>query len=329
MNKILIIRFSSIGDIVLTTALIRGIKSRHPYSQIHYLTKAQYAVLINTNPYVNKLILFNGSLSTCIHNLRKEKYDVIIDLHNNLRSLLIKSFLSAKSYSFEKLNLQKWLLTNFKINNMPDQHIVERYINTADPIGVNMDNKGLDFFIEENAYKSLNKKIKSLDENGLCFCIGGQHETKKLPIEKIINLCSHLKHKVYLIGGKEDYLNGEKIKISCKNVINTCGSLSIMESAALIDSTQLIITHDTGMMHIAAALKKKIVSIWGNTTPIFGMYPYMPKERHKYVIIENSELECRPCSKIGFQSCPMGHFMCMNSHDTVLIKKSVEKLLNK
>ena len=221
MNKILIIRFSSIGDIVLTSALIRGLKSRHPNSQIHFLTKSQYAILMKSNPYVDKLILFNGSLSKCINALRREKYDVIIDLHNNLRSFLIKSFLNAKNYSFEKLNLQKWLLTNFKINKMPDQHIVDRYINTADPIGVNIDNKGLDFFIEDSAYISLNNKIKLLDKTGVCFCIGGQHETKKLPVEKIINLCSHIKHKIYLIGGKEDYKNGEKIKTSCENVINT------------------------------------------------------------------------------------------------------------
>ncbi len=262
------------------------------------------------------MILLDDSLKDCIIKLRNEKYDAIIDLHNNLRSFIIKLALNIKSYSFNKLNFKKWLYTNFKINKLPDKHIVDRYIETSDKIGIAHDNEGI---------KNL---IPDIDDDFICFCIGGQHFTKKLPIRKIINICEHINKPILLIGGPDDKETGDKIASVCKNTINTCGKFSIHQSAFLINRSALLITHDTGMMHIASALNKKIVSIWGNTVPGFGMYPYMPKNRDKYKIIEKKGLKCRPCSKIGFDQCPKDHFRCMNEIDTISIVKAIEVFLN-
>jgi len=112
-----------------------------------------------------------------------------------------------------------------------------------------------------------------------------------------------------LLGGKEDFDNGERVLIELQNsILNTCGKLNLNQSASLLKKASYVFSHDTGLMHIAAAFRKEVFSIWGNTIPAFGMYPY----RTKYHSLENTQINCRPCSKIGFDKCPKGHFKCMN-----------------
>ncbi|MCU0325258.1 MAG: glycosyltransferase family 9 protein [Spirosomaceae bacterium] len=308
MAKFLIIRFSSIGDIILTSPVVRCIKQQIPNAEVHFVTKKQYGGLLENNPNIDKYFLLDKSLNLLIKNLKSENYDFIIDLHNNLRTSIIKFRLGVKSYSFDKLNWQKWLLVNFKINTMPNKHIVDRYLETVSDFGVKNDNKGLDFFIPKNISNPL-----SLEPNSyVAFAIGGQHNTKKLPNHKIIELCSKIDKKIVLLGGKEDELNGaEIVKQVGEKVINFCGKCSLNQSAEIVRHADYVISHDTGMMHIAAALKKKTISIWGNTIPEFGMYPYQTE----FKVIENKQLGCRPCSKIGYEKCPKGHFKCMQDLD--------------
>ncbi|MEQ9415680.1 MAG: glycosyl transferase, partial [Cyclobacteriaceae bacterium] len=129
--KILIIRFSSIGDIVLTTPVIRVLKTQVDNAEIHYATKARFAGLLKENPYVDKLHLLDDKLGLLITDLKREKFDHIIDLHNNLRTRIIKFSLGVKSSSFNKLNWEKWLMVNLKINKLPSLHIVDRYLQAA------------------------------------------------------------------------------------------------------------------------------------------------------------------------------------------------------
>src|SRR5450432_3091242 len=118
--KFLIIRFSSIGDIVLTSPVIRCLKQQVPDAEIHFLTKQDYRGLVSDNPYVDKVIVLGSSWDLMMHQLQDEQYNYIIDLHHNLRTLRIKKALvTAKHFSFNKLNIQKWLLTAFKINKLP------------------------------------------------------------------------------------------------------------------------------------------------------------------------------------------------------------------
>ena len=144
--KILIIRFSSIGDIVLTTPVIRCIKQQLPNVEIHYLTKRNFKSILSSNPNIDKLHLLEETLSATISSLKAEKFDLIIDLHHNLRTLIIKIKLGVKSSSFDKLNWQKWLLVNLKINRMPDVHLVDRYFATVRFLGVKNDEKALDYY---------------------------------------------------------------------------------------------------------------------------------------------------------------------------------------
>jgi len=324
--KILIIRFSSIGDIVLTTPVIRCLKKQLPGNEIHFITKKQFQPVLEHNPYVDKLWLIEKEIDEVIKDLKKEKYDHIIDLHHNLRSLRLKLKLTGKKTSFRKLNVEKWLMVNFKINKLPDQHIVDRYMETISGLNVKNDNAGLDYFLVQTDEVEI-KSIPSSHQNGyIAFAIGAQYNTKKLPVEKIISICRKIDQPVVLLGGKEDADTGETIKNEVgENIYNACGKYSLNQSASLTQQSKMVITHDTGLMHIAVAFGKKIISVWGNTIPEFGMYPYIPGKENFYKIAEVNGLPCRPCSKIGFSECPKKHFKCMREINEELIVQWVKE----
>ena len=326
--KVLILRFSSIGDIVLTTPVVRTLKTQLDHAQIHYATKIQYQDILAANPYIDKIHLLNESLTDLIQELKREKFDFIVDLHHNLRTFLIKSVLEAKSFSYDKLNIEKWLMVNLKINKLPNIHIVDRYMETVQSLGIKMDALGLDYFIPEKDEVPGEWLPEEFQKEYVVYAIGAQHATKKLPLNRMIELCDRINRPLILMGGKEDFETGEGIaqffektpnnsrdeqtllEMNKKTVIyNACGKFNINQSASIVKKSMCVFTHDTGMMHIAAAFKKEVFSIWGNTIPSFGMYPY----RTRFTVLENNKLDCRPCSKIGFQKCPKGHFKCMNS----------------
>lgn len=308
--KILILRFSSIGDIVLTSPVVRCLKQQLPNAEIHFATKNKFNSLLQYNPYIDKIHALNDSIFELIHELKKEKFDVIIDLHNNLRTSIIKTFVGAKSYSFNKLNFEKWLMVNFKINRLPNIHIVDRYLAPAQKLGIKNDGNGLDFFIsKEDDNFGLN--YFQTNNSYIAFAIGGQFATKKLPKQKLLEIILQQNKKVVLLGGKEDELVADYILSQTKNTESFCGKISLHQSAALIKYADLVLTHDTGLMHIAAAYQKKINIFWGNTIPQFGMYPYL-KNTSDFKNFEVQNLSCRPCSKIGYAKCPKQHFNCMN-----------------
>lgn len=310
-TKFLILRFSSIGDIVLTTPVVRCLKQQYPGAEVHFCTKEAYRSLIADNPYIDKHYYLDKSLNELIGQLRAEKYDYIIDLHNNLRTRLIKlGLMGVKAFTFEKLNWRKWLYVQLKINTLPSVHIVDRYMATVQTLGVKNDEKGLDFIIPYKDIVEPEWLPSSHRPAFVAYAIGGQHNTKKLPLPRMIELCRKINYPVVLLGGKEDADNGNAIEqaLGSQWVYNACGKYNLNQSASLLQQSKLVFSHDTGLMHIAAALKKKVYSIWGNTTPQFGMYPY----KTSHLILENNALSCRPCSKIGYDQCPLKHFKCMN-----------------
>ncbi len=322
--KFLIIRFSSIGDIVLTTPVIRCLKEQVKDATVHFLTKKNYCGLVETNPHVDKVIVLNESWELMIHLLQNEDYDYIIDLHHNLRTWKVKHALhGVKSFSFNKLNVQKWLLTALKINRLPDVHIVDRYLQTLKKFGVVNDGKGLDYFIPEKDLIKVDDIPLTHSFGFIGVVIGAALNTKKLPIHKLKELCSQIDFPIILLGGKEDKMIGDEIaEVNDIKIYNSCGKFNLNESADLVQKANLIITHDTGLMHIAAAFKKKIISVWGNTVPQFGMSEYYGHETILNFRSELKELSCRPCSKIGYQKCPKKHFKCMELQnvETIALK---------
>lgn len=328
MQKILIIRFSSIGDIVLTSPVVRCLKMQLKDIEIHYLTKKSFASIPKANPYIDKVYSFDKieqPLQTIIKQLRSENYNIVVDLHKNFRSWYIAKKLGIKALVFDKINYQKWLLTQFKINKLPDTHIVDRYLDAVKPLRIKNDHKGLDYFIPILDYVPLQHvDTRLFPRQYLVFVIGAAHATKALPANKIKAICSFLKHElIVLIGGKGEIKTAKIIQEAGEHVINFCGQFNLHQSASIVDQARLVIAHDTGFMHIAAALKRPIISIWGNTVPAFGMYPYFPKNAPNFSIIEHKELGCRPCSKIGYKKCPKGHFKCMNELDNTNIADQI------
>lgn len=316
------------GDIVLASPVLRAIKTQLQGTEVHFLTHRKYAAVVNHNPYIDQIHFYENNMLGLIQRLRKEEFDCVIDLHHNLRSLGVKLGLMTRSFSFDKLNFKKWIYVNFKINKLPNLHIVDRYFKTVNSLGVIKDGEGLEFYIQEKDEVPMDWLPEPFQKQFVAVVIGGKYSTKRMPASKIIELCDRINKPIVLIGGKEEELVGQQIadffkkrddlpetEAILKNglgkkteVFNGCGKFNVGQSASLVKQSLVVFTHDTGMMHIAAAFKKQIYSIWGSTSPLFGMYPYQTK----FVIFENNKLSCRPCSKIGFNQCPKGHFKCMN-----------------
>jgi ADP-heptose:LPS heptosyltransferase len=329
LKKILIIRFSSIGDIVLTTPVVRCLKQQYPDSEIHYLTKKVFQPVLKANPYIHKIHMLEGDMNQLLSDLHSEGFDFVVDLHRNLRSRIVKLRLRKPSGTFSKLNREKWLLVNARINMLPDIHIVHRYFKAVEKLDVTYDNNGLDYFIPNDEKPDLKSVLPvEFHEKYLLAVVGGKHKTKQIPPSKMVEILNKASMPVVLAGGKEDIEQANQLmeKLSVPT-FNSCGKFSINESAWLVKKAQAVLSPDTGLMHIAAAFRKPLISMWGNTVPEFGMYPFLPShEQNKYRIHEVKGLNCRPCSKIGFERCPKGHFRCMNDIPAEEVISSIKSL---
>ncbi len=321
--KFLVIRFSSIGDIVLTSPVVRGLKQQVENAEVHYATKVKHACLVDSNPYIDKVHFLGNSLSDLMHELEEENFDYVIDLHQNFRSNKIRRRLRIKSFSLNKLNWHKMLMVRFKVNNLPNQHIVDRYLETLKIFDVKNDGKGLDYFIK-NGDGFKNAELPEPFQHGyVAFVIAGTYFTKKYPVGKVSKICQNIPFPVILLGGKKEYDEGEKVLSQSKgNVLNYAGKITLNQSASLVRDAKIVLTNDTGLMHVAAAFKKKILSFWGNTIPDFGMYPYLSDPASERLEIEG--LKCRPCSKLGYQKCPKKHFKCM---EDIEVNKAIDWIL--
>lgn len=311
--KILVIRFSSIGDIVLTTPVLRCIKKQLPQAQLHFVTKATFARVLQGNPYIDKLIVIEKEITEVLTELKDESYTHIIDLHNNLRSKRLKMALRAKAEAFNKRNVDKWLLVNLKLDKMPKTHIVDRYFEAAQKLlPIKNDGLGLDYFIPEADHVPISALPATYAKGYVALVIAATYFTKRIPPDKLIHLCQKLQLPIVLMGGAAELPLANLVAEAVGDkVFNACGKFNINQSASLVKQAKVVITPDTGLMHIAAAFNKKILSVWGNTVPEFGMVPYKPIDSSE--IFEVRGLGCRPCTKLGYNHCPKGHFKCMNN----------------
>ncbi len=329
--KFLVIRFSSIGDIVLTTPAIRCLKQQVANSEVHFLSKLSMKSVTLHNPYIDKFHYLNNDLDALIDELKQEKFDYIIDLHKNFRSYKIRLALKVKTFSYNKLSLQKFLLTKLAIDFIPRTHISVRCINALNKLGVVDDGKGLDYFIDEK------EKIKDNDIphahmfGFVAIVIGAAFHTKKLPVYKLKQLCAQIPFPIILVGGKEEFQEGNKIAAVDKvKIYNACGKFSLNESADIVRRAKCVISHDTGLQYIACAFQKPVFAIWGATSPKLCVEPFYGTSQpqlHKNILVEN--MPCQPCSNYGTKHCPLSHFRCMKDQDVKEIAKAVEMILKK
>ncbi|TSD66130.1 glycosyltransferase family 9 protein [Inquilinus sp. KBS0705] len=307
--KILVIRFSSMGDIIYTTPVVRCLKKQVPNAEVHFLTKPAFKYIYDNNPYVDKLLFLKPTLSETIADIKAEGYDHIIDLHNNLRTAIIKLRTGIHSSTYKKQTIRKWLSLKLNLKLVPPTHLVNRYLKAVQFLGVVNDGRPIDYYIKHDHHLATLLPA-SHQSQYIAFVIGATHFTKRMPNDKIINICRGLKYPVVLLGGDDVKANGQEIAAAIgPKIYNACGTTTLDESVFLVSKAESIIGFDTGLTHIAEAFNRPIVSVWGGTVPeLLGVQPYMVKD----VLVAGIDLYCRPCSKFGLEKCPLGHFKCMH-----------------
>ena len=345
-KKILVIRLSSLGDVILTLPFIKVIKEIFPDSEINYITKASYSEIIKFTPLIKKLIIVDDELNfKGLKELRKklsnEKYDLVIDLHNNLRTFYIKLFLRghARVISFKKFSIRKFLLVKFKINLMKDlPPIYVRYIQTLLKIpGISSDISRIgltqdlytDSQSKQNLEKILNENNIPIDKQLICIIPGSKHFTKTYPAENYVELIRKFdktKYSIILIGKGNDKVIIDSVKSKCdNNVYDFCNNLSLIELAELVKKCSIVIGGDTGPIHIAESLNIPLLMIVGSSVREFGFYT----QSKGAIVLENKNLKCRPCSHVGRDKCPKGHFKCMKEITSEMVWENLTPILSK
>ncbi len=327
--KFLIIRFSSIGDIVLTTPAIRCLKLQYPNAEIHFVVKKKFKSIVEHNPYIDQLHLLDDNLDELVATFKKIHFDYIIDLHKTLRSYLIRFKLRRPTLSFRKLSVEKFLMNRFRIDLLPKNiHIVERNINALAPLGIVNDNKPVDYFISPEDEIPISDLPSTFQKGYVAFVIGGQHFTKRLPTYKLIRICQNINLPIILLGGPEDTATGNEIEEKCSTtVFNACGKYSLGQSVSLLKNSKCVIAHDTGLMHISGAFNKNIISVWGGTSAShFGVWPYLNQNS---ILANVTGLSCQPCSNFGLKACPKKHFKCMVEQNENMIVSNTKVMYHK
>jgi len=344
-DKILIIRFSSLGDIILASPLIRVLRSTYPHAAIDFLAKAEYAGILKSNPHLSSVIeLKTGEfdeLRLLKREIRSRRYDIILDIHNSLRSRYVRFFSGARRVRVvRKFALARFLLIRFHWNlYRTTTSVADRYLETVHSFGVNNDAKGLELFVPEvvaaSASVIMSKLHISSGDRVLGMVPTARHFTKRWPAERFVEFGIRYvkkRHAKLLIFGSKDeaeycgdiaqMINAE---LGSAAAMNLAGKLTIVETAAVFDKCDIVVTNDSGLMHVAAARKKKIVAIFGSTVKELGFFPYSTES----IVVEQQNLSCRPCTHIGLEECPRGHFRCMKEIETNELLTATETLLGR
>ncbi len=323
-KKILVIRFSSLGDILLTTPFLRILHKKYPSAKIDFCIKKSFADVVKHNPNVNDSFSWQSDeeLKTLVAELVLNNYDFVIDLQNNFRSRKIVKKLGKKTFSFAKPNVRKFLLVQFKLNLLKNEKsIPERYVEVVPEL--EMDGMGLELFLPEN----INSEPIS-EKSVIGLAPGAFHYTKRWSIEYYAKLGNMLVNKGFTIaifGGKSDREICNSLQSKIENSIDLSSDNKLFQTASDMKKCKLIICNDSGLMHTATAVGVPVVSIFGSTVSEFGFAPFGVES----LIIENNNLSCRPCSHIGKATCKKKHFECIKKLTPQMVYNKVEKFMNK
>jgi heptosyltransferase-2 len=320
--RILVIRLSSIGDILLTSPVLRCLaKQFHGGAEIHYLTKEKFREAIEGNPYIARIHTFQVSVQEVLPQLESCGFDYVIDLHRNIRSAIVKKRLKLVSFTFRKQNFRKWCLVNLPGYRTPVRHVVSRYLDTLNAFGIADDGLGLDFPLADAPAQAFRGHYPGQGPY-IAWCLGGAHAGKRMAVPAVIDILRHIAHPVVLLGGKAEADMGAEIARAVPSAHNLAGLLSLPESAAALAQSALVVSGDTGMMHLAAALQRPLVSLWGCTTPSLGMAPWRPHADS--IMLAPHGRNRRPCSKLG-NSCKYGSVRCINRLESGEVAAAIEK----
>lgn len=319
--KFLIIRFSSIGDVILSTPLIRCLRTTYPDSEIDFLIKKEFSAVLSGNPHISNLLVFdksNGSkeLINMRQTIKQNKYTHIIDIQGNIRSVFIRTRSGAQVTGFSKRVFYRFLLIKLRINLYKEvKPVYLRYFEAVEKLGVKYDNKGTELFYAPSDKQQIKAELEKHEINTsqplLIIAPGAQWANKRWEPESFARvadkLAEHFHYNVVLLGGKGDVEICQKVQ---QFMSHTCfvvaGKPSLMQSAALISMADLVITNDTGMLHMTQALGISVVAVFGPTTKELGFFPIPTRSK-----VAETDIKCRPCTQKGLNSCPKTHFNCM------------------
>jgi heptosyltransferase-2 len=314
--KVLIIRFSSLGDIVLTFPITRAIHSWQEEAEIHFLTKPQFAPLFTYHPFVKRVIYKTASVNNVISLLKKEHYDYVVDLHAKLSSFIVKKRIGAsKTATYRKHHFYRWLMahTRFGKKLSPIRSTVDLYASALDRLGIpfSVDHQ-LELFLPPSPESVIAKFDLPATQFRVAIVPGAAHPTKQYPLEYYYELIRLIRSNdgahIVLLGNSDEKKLTESLAkdYSSTEVTDLAGKTDVMELACVLQSADIVISGDCGPMHVAAALEKPQIAIFGSTHPMLGFAPLNRK-----AIILQKDLACRPCTLHGREQCPQKHFRCM------------------
>ncbi len=344
VNKTLIIRLSSIGDVILASPLIRVLRKNFPTAQIDFLVKSAYAALVRYNPYLTNIIELDPAgglrhLRALRGRIRRERYDLVLDIQGNFRSVYLRRAVAPHLLTVRKRRLARFVLINFKWNvyrSAPPVSI--RYLEALLPYGIKDDSEGVEIFVPQEISDRVQGHLSKAGQHSagptIGICPGARHENKAWPPDRFAELALSLMKEeqatVLLFGGKEEWARckvvEERIQKECvagATILNLAGGFSILETAAAMDQCDVVVANDSGLLHLAAARKRKVVAIFGPTVREFGFFPYGTES----VVIEREGLYCRPCTHLGRRDCPEGHFRCMREISVQEVLSAVKAFL--
>lgn len=322
VNKILVFRLSSIGDIILTTALLRCLRNKYPEQQIDFLVKKQFADILKCVPFVSNVIVLDSKkgfseLRAIRNQLKQEHYDVVLDIHKNWRSMFVCNTIGANQvFRFNKHVFRRWILTTFHKDIYKEvRPVYLRFVDVAKEIGVETDGKFSELVVPTEIQIAtdiiLQQKGFDISKPAIALCPGASFKNKQWQPEKFAALAKQivceLHYQVVLLGGKSEIPLCEIIQKEEPTVVSFAGELDLSQSIAAFNRVQATVVNDTGMLHASEALGVPVVGIYGATARQFGYFPILPSSR----VAQIENLDCRPCTKMGKNTCPKGHFKCM------------------
>jgi ADP-heptose:LPS heptosyltransferase len=325
--KIIVVRFSSIGDIVLTSPVLRALATQCPGAEVHVATKACYTDLVRYSPHVAKVHGLQDNWHSFVAALRQERFDVLIDLHGSLRSWRLAQALRVTRHVYAKRAVKRWTLVRFKLDLLRGEHVVSRYFEAVRCLDIVDDGEGLELHVPPSRAVDRATLPATHRDGYTVLAIGATHATKRLPVHKLVALAREVRNPIVLVGGEGEVAAARAVTAAVGDrLYDAVGRFDLLGSASLIRGADAVIAHDSAAMHMASALRRPLVSVWGGTVPALGMgpYPQVPRPTVRFAQVQG--LDCRPCCKIGRPACPRGHFACMERQDVAEIARLAEEV---
>jgi heptosyltransferase-2 len=330
--RIALVRFSSMGDILLTTPLLRAIRRRHPDAWMTYVTKAEFVPLLETNPRLNEIIGFRPTtpLADLARRLAAGGYTHFLDLHGSLRSRALAARVGSRWGRYPKHRFARGVLIRLKRDIYRDRrHVAERYFDAARELDVTPDDGPLEFFLKREALDSARKFLadQRLDPSSALVALvpGAAHATKQWPVRHWQHLVAMLTthgHEVVVLGGPKEQALCEEVAVAGGDHATSAGGrFDLGGTAALLKLARCAVAGDTGPMHLATAVGTPVVALYGPTVQPFGFFPY----RARATVLER-DLDCRPCSAMGGPVCPLKHHRCLEDIAPDVVFDAVRRL---